>query len=453
MSLMPKPVPAVPAVPTPAPVKRKQTAEQALRTEAEQLSRMNINSAGVDIGSQSHFVAVPPGRDTETVREFSAFTCDLNRMADWLQQCGVDTVAMESTGVYWIPVFELLESRGFKVMLVNAHHVHNVPGRKTDVQDCQWLQQLHTYGLLRGSFRPPEDICALRAYLRQRENLTVYAGSHIQHMQKAMNQMNIHLHHVVTDITGVTGMRIIHAILDGERAPCVLAEMRDRRCKNTVETIRKSLEGNWCGEHLFELRQAVDLFEFYQGKIADCDREIESLLDRFDSETEEAPPEKDKRKHGKPRNEPAFDARAHLFRICGVDLTRIDGIDAHSALKIIAETGTDMGSWKSAKHFASWLGLCPGNKISGGKILSGKTKPAANKAAAAFRLAANGLHRSQSALGAFLRRQKARLGAPKAITATAHKLAVIFYSMLKNGTEYTDAGQDQYEKQHRERVL
>ena len=436
------------------PTKKKKLVNSITQAINEQdpLKRINFNCAGIDIGSKSHYVAVPVGRDKERVREFSAFTKGLYETADWLKKCGVDSVVMESTGVYWIPLFEILENYGFEVVLANAHYVHNLPGRKTDVKDCQWLQELHTYGLLSGSFRPPEITCILRVYLRQRSNLIRYAGSHIQHMQKALNQMNIQLHHAVSDITGVTGMRIIHAILAGERDLEKLAALRDRRCKNPETVIRDALEGTFRVEHLFELRQAVELFEYYQTKIADCDRQIESHLGSFESETtDKLPPRRKVRKAG--RNDIKFDIHSHLYRMTGIDLTRIDGLDAHTILKVISETGTDMTPWKTEKHFASWLGLCPGNKITGGKSLSGKTKPSANRAAAAFRIGAQSLHHSKSALGAFYRRLKARIGAPKAATAAAHKLAKLFYNTLKNGTEYVDAGQDYYEKAYQGRML
>jgi len=404
------------------------------------LQHINHYAAGIDIGSRSHFVAVPEGADEQTVREFSTFTGDLERLADWLIACNVTTVAMESTGIYWIPVFEILESRGLEVKLVNARHVKNVPGRKSDVLDCQWLQQLHTYGLLRGAFRPDEQVCTLRAYVRQRATLVRSAASYIQRMQKALAQMNLQLHNVVADITGATGMRIIKAILNGERNPDILAALRDKRCKNGVGTIAASLKGNYRPEHLFSLRQAVEFYEFHQLKITDCDGQILEQLKNFDAQyfPDETPP---------------TSLSEALQRMSGVDLTRIDGIDTNTALKIIAEIGTDMSRWESAKHFASWLGLSPGTKVSGGKILSSATKPVANKAAAALRMAAFTLFNSKSALGAYLRRQRARLGAPKAITATAHKLARLIYAMLKQGTAYVDAGQEYYEERYRSRVV
>jgi transposase len=417
------------------------------------LEHINQMAAGIDIGSRSHFVAVPEGCTEHCVREFKSFTTDLLELAEWLQSCNITTVAMESTGVYWIPLYELLDSRGFDVKLVDARHVKNVSGRKTDVLDCQWLQQLHTYGLLSGAFRPAEEVCVLRAYLRQRSMLVDIAASHIQHMQKSLNQMNVQLHHVIRDITGETGIKIIRAIVSGERDPKLLSSYRDKRCKNSVETIEKALTGNYRNEHVFTLSQALELYEIYQKKISDCDDEIEKQLSQFEShqgltieELENDPVKKNK-------NEPAFNLSSHLIAVTGVDLTAIPGVGAFSALKIVSEVGLDMTRWKSGKQFASWLGLCPGNKVSGGKRLAGKTKRTANYAASALRMAASTLHRSDSALGAFLRRMKFRLGAPKAITATAHKLALIIYNMLKSGVEYIESGQDYYEKQHRERLI
>ena len=419
------------------------------------LSQLNLNAAGIDIGATRHYVAVPAGRDAVCVRDFGTFTTELNRLADWLVQCGIDTVAMESTGVYWIPVYELLESRGLEVKLVNARHVKTVPGRKTDVLDCQWLQQLHTFGLLAGAFRPPEQLCVLRAYLRQGANWVRYAAVHIQHMQKALNQMNVQLHHVVSDITGVTGMKIIRAIVAGEQSPQRLADYRDYRCKQSREVIAQGLTGNYRPEHLFALKQALELYDTYHAKITECDQAIEQFLQTFDSRLEPTtlPLPPPRRPHQPERNQPRLELRTELYRITGVDLTRIDGISAYTALVVVSEIGLDMTRWPTYKHFTSWLGLCPGNKKSGGKVLSGKTKPSANRAAAALRLAAQGLHHSQSALGAYFRRQKTRLGAPKAATATAHKLARLIYSMLKHGTTYVDAGQDYYEQQYRQRVL
>ena len=410
-----------------------------------ELSRVSLNAAGIDVGASSHFVAVPEDRWDQPVREFEAFTAELYRLADWLAECGVETVAMESTGVYWIPLFGVLEERGFEVMLVDPSRIKNVPGRKTDVLDCQWLQQLHTYGLLSGSFRPEGEIRCLRSYLRQRAMLVEYASHHIQHMQKALTQMNVKLQHVISNITGKTGMTIIEAIVGGERNPRKLAALRDPRTRANEEIIARSLQGHWREEHIFELTQALELYRTYQDKIAQCDREIERQLERFEDRSNGEPPAGDagKRSQG---NAPRFDLRNHLHRMTGVD-------DAFTALKVVGEIGTDMTRWPSAKHFASWLGLSPNNRITGGKVISSRTKANANRAAAALRLAANALHRSNSALGAFLRRKKAHLGAPKAITATAHKLARIIYSMLRYGQGYVDAGAQYYESQYRERAL
>ena len=423
----------------------------AQRLPAE-LSQVNLNAAGIDVGASSHFVAVPQDRCDQPVREFEAFTAELYCLADWLAECGVATVAMESTGVYWIPLFGVLEERGFEVMLVDPTRIKNVPGRKTDVQDCQWLQQLHTYGLLSGSFRPEGEIRCLRSYLRQRAMLVEYASHHIQHMQKALTQMNVKLQHVISNITGKTGMKIIEAIVRGERDPRKLAALRDPRTRADQATIAKSLQGHWREEHIFELTQALELYRTYQDKIAQCDQEIERQLERFEDRSDGELPAGDagKRSQG---NAPRFDLRSHLHRMTGVDLTRIDGVDAFTALKVVSEIGTDMTRWPTAKHFASWLGLSPHNRITGSKVISSRTRANANRAAKALRLAANALHRSDSALGAFLRRKKAHLGSPKAITATAHKLARIIYSMLRYGQAYMDAGAQYYENQYRDRVL
>jgi len=433
-------------------MKNKEESQQRKNKRiSKHLEQVNLFAAGIDIGFHSHYVSVPEELATESVREFPCFTGDLNRMADWLVEIGIQTVAMESTGIYWIPAYEILEERGLIVLLVNARHIKNVPGRKTDVLDCQWIQQLHTYGLLEGAFRPEEETVALRTYMRQRETLTQQASDQIRRMQKALRQMNLLLDNVVSDIDGVTGMKIIRAILEGERESTVLAKLRDGRCKKDEKTIAASLEGHYREEHLFSLKQSVELYDTYQTKIIDCDQAIQSQLDKMDSkgDKKDLPPSK----KVKSKNTPKFDVRGELYQMTGVDLTCIDGLNESSVLKILSETGSDISAWPTEKHFSSWLGLSPGNKVTGGKSLSGKTKPSANRAAAAFRLAAFGLLNSQSALGAYCRRQRTRLGAPKAITATAHKLARTFYSMLKNGTEYVDKGQDYYEKQYHDRII
>lgn len=408
------------------------------------------NAAGIDIGSAAHFVAVPPDRDDAPVRQFPSFTVDLNALADWLTACRVDTVAMESTGVYWIPLFELLEARGFTVLLVNARHVKNVSGRKSDVLDCQWLQQLMTYGLLSGAFRPAEQVCVLRSLWRQRGMLLRSQGRHVQHMQKALTQMNVQLANVIADVVGETGQKILRAIVQGERDGQVLGAMKNVRIRASVEEIAKSLQGNWRAEHLFALKQALDAFDFIGTQLAECDTHIEQQLQTL--QVHDGEPAKGK-KRGRARNAPKFDLRTQLFKMCGVDLTRIDGIDVTTALAVISETGADMTRFASDKHFASWLGLCPGTRITGGKVMSSKTKRCANRAAQALRLAAAALRTSQSALGAYFRRMCARMDKPKAIAAAAHKLARLIYTMLTKGEEYTDQGQAYYEERYRERLL
>jgi len=420
---------------------------------ATPLSVIHAHAAGIDVGATEHWVAVP-GDDPAEVRRFGACTADLEAVADWLAACGVTTVALESTGVFWIPLFELLESRGFDVRRVDARQLRHIPGRpKTDAHDAQWLQRLHTYGLLAAAFRPDEPVCVLRSYLRQRAMLVTYAAQHVQHMQKALTQMNVKLQHVVSDITGVTGRAIIRAIGAGQRDPAELAKLRDDRCGHSAADIARALYGTWRAEHRFALQQAVALYDFYHRQVAACDRQIEEHLRQFADHSggRPLPPKARRRRRGDHR--PAFDARAALYRMAGGDLTGIEGIEESTAPVVLSEIGTDMSRWPSAKQFCSWLGLCPEHRISGGKVLARRTKPCANRAAAALRLAAHALHRSQSALGAFLRRLKARVGAPKAITATAHKLARLVYSLLKNGTAYVTQGMEEYERRYRERLV
>jgi transposase len=400
-------------------------------------------AAAIDIGATIHVAAVGPERDSEPVRTFRTFTDDLHRLADWFAGCGITTVVMESTGVYWIPIFEILEQRGFEVMVVNARDAKHVPGRKTDVSDAQWLQRLHEYGLLRASFRPQAEIAGLRAYLRQRERLLDYAAAHIQHMQKALTQMNLQLHHVVSDITGVTGMSIIRAIVAGERDPRVLASHRERGCHASVETMCQALVGNYREEHIFALIQALELYDVYQTKVTACDKQIQAILTRLKQSA--APPANKllpvRRKTRQPN------------AILGVDLTRIDGLGPYLALKLVGECGTNLAAWPSAKHFTSWLGLAPHNKISGGKVLSSKTRRTSNRAASLLRLAASTVGRTDTALGAFYRRLSARVGKAKAITATARKIAVLFYNTLRHGMSYADPGATYYEDRYKQRVL
>ncbi len=434
--------------------KKKATSRKFKMTKLPaELQHINLNAAGIDVGSERHLVAVPEGRDEVSVREFGTFTADLEALADWLKKCGVTTVAMESTGVYWIPLFEVLDRRSFEVKLVDARHVKNVSGRKSDVLDCQWIQQLHTYGLLAGAFRPPDEICVLRSYLRQKEMLTQASSMHIQHMQKALQQMNLLLHNVVSDITGLTGMKIIKAILAGERDPKVLARNRHELCKNSSATIAKSLVGNYREEHLFALRQAVDLYETYQAKIADCDQAIVKQLNKQPNVSDDEPPPSTKETQARDRVRASVDVRDLLYQKSGVDLFAIPGLAADTLLILASEVGFDMIPWKTEKHFASWLGLCPGTRRSGGKVLNSKTKRNPNRAAQAFRMAASSLTRSATALGAFYRRVKMRTGGKQAVTATAHKIARIYYAMLTKGASYIEFGQQAYEQRYKRRRI
>lgn len=419
------------------------------------LSITHPNAAGIDIGASTHFVAVPDDRDPVPVQSFKCFTPDLHRLAKWLKACNIDTVAMESTGVYWIPLFQILEKHGFEILLVNARHVKNVPGRKTDVQDCQWLQQLHSFGLLRGSFRPNDAICVLRSYVRQRDNLIKSASTHVLRMQKCFSEMNVQLHRVISDITGVTGTSIIEAILSGERDPIKLAKFRNPHIKCKESELIDALTGDYREEHLFVLSQEYALYKTYQTKLAECDRAIEAYYQQFEAQNASPKnlPALGKRHKRKQKNGPHYDLREVLYRVTGNDFTVIPGLDTLSIQNIIAEVGLDPTRWRTEKHFVSWLGLSPANKISGGKILSSRTRKVVNRAAIAFRIAANTLSRTQTGLGAFCRRLKGRLGAPKAITATARKIAILFYQMLRYNQSYVEKGVEYYEKRYENRVL
>ncbi|WP_411728064.1 IS110 family transposase [Methyloglobulus sp.] len=409
------------------------------------------NAAGIDIGASSHFVAVPPDRDEQPVREFPSFTEGLHALADWPTACGADTVAVESTGVYWVPLFELLEARGFTVYLVNARHVKNVPGRKSDVLDCQWLQQLMGFGLLSGAFRPHGDFCALRTVARLRETLLRGQARHIQHIQKALLLMNLLLMEVISDVTGETGQKIIRAILAGERDGQVLAKRRNNHIQASEEDIAKALQGSWREEHLSALKQAVALYAAYAAQLLECGQQLEKMLKGLARHDLKA--DKPKRRGGKSKNAPSFDARTLLLQLCGVDLARIDGIDVTTAFKVLTEIGADLSRFKNAKHFASWLGPCPGTKISGGKVISAATKPTTNRAAQALKMAAMNLRNSQSALGAYYRGLCARMDKGKAVTACAHKLARLIYAMPTKGEEYVDQGQEHYEEKYRQRII
>lgn len=398
-----------------------------------QLPALHPHAAGIDIGATAIQVAVPSDADPKPVRTFSTFTDDLHALRDWLKACGVKTVAMESTSVYWIPLFQILEAAGLEVYLVNARHCKNLPGRKTDISDCQWLQYLHSVGLLRASFRPPEHICAVRSLLRHRSALVRYASDHVRHLHKALTQMNLQIQNVISDLTGVTGLSILQAILQGERDGQKLAALKDHRIKASRDTIARSLQGDWRPEHLFVLQQALDTWKHYQQLIAQCDQQIERDLAAFESRPAAHPLPAPTTTHRKAqRNEPKFDARAQLHRLCGVDLTQVPGVQVNTALVLFTELGPDFVSrFPTAKCFASWLGLCPDNRITGGKIISVKTRDVKSRSAQALRLAAQSLWRAKNYLGDCFRRWKARLGTPKAITAMAHKLARILWHMIK----------------------
>jgi len=425
------------------------------RTSPSVLERINPNVAGIDCGSAEHFVAVPPDRDPCPVQSFRTVTSDLVRLADWLVACGVMSVAMEATGVYWIPVYDILEARGLNVLLVNARHIKNVPGRKSDVSDCEWLRELHSVGLLRGSFRPTATIVALRTYLRHRQTMIEDASTYIQRMQKALVQMNVQLPLVVTDITGVTGMSILRAIVGGQRDPERLAECRDPRCQASKAEIIEALTGHYQADHLFVLQQNLALYDACQQQIAACDRAIEAhvqiLVATVEPPSTPLPPA---RARTGLKNEPAFEIRSPLHQLTGgVDLSQIEGIAPYSALKLLSEIGTDMTRWSTEKHFTAWLTLAPKNRISGGRLLSSKTQSSANRAAQILRMAAMSLGKTQTALGAFYRRLALRIGKPQAITATARKLAVLVYRALKGELVYRDPGADAYTAKQRTRIV
>ncbi len=437
------------------PDRRQRSKTKAKRPSPALLSRIKPNAAGIDCGSRHHHVAVPADRDPEPVRRFKTFTPDLQQLADWLDASGIETVAMEATGIYWIPLYEILEERGIEVVLVNARHVKNVPGRKTDVVDCQWIQELHSLGLLRGSFRPSAEIASLRAYLRHREKLVLDAASHIRRMQKALGLMNVQLHNAITDITGKTGMQILRDIVGGVTDPQALASHRDHRCRASEEEIAASLTGNYRPEHVFVLRQNLELYDAYQRQIEICDGQIESRLQQLAAK--QTPPEARlptaRRRHRLQKNDPRFEIRSPLHRLSGADITQIDALGPYTALRLISEIGTDMNRWPTEKHFTSWLTLAPKNKITGGRLISSKTQPSANRAAAMLRMCAMGVGKTSTALGAYYRRIAYRVGKPKAITATARKLAILVYRVLRGDIDYSDPGADAYEANHRTRTL
>jgi len=423
----------------------------------EPIEIIHPNAAGLDIGAREIYACVPPNRSGATIQVFATFTPDLARLADWLLAHQVDTVAMESTGIYWIPVFEILEARGLEVYLVNGRHVKHVPGRKSDLADCQWIQKLHMLGLLNASFRPDAEICALRAYLRHRQDLVQHRAAHIQHMQKALQQMNLQLPQVLADITGETGMAIVRAIVAGERDGLKLAQLRNFRCKSSEDTIAKALTGSWQAEHLFALRQSLALYDFYTQQIAACDLQIQAQYSSMKPRWHDAGTDdlvlKTKPPRKKRKNEPSFDARTEIIRLTGIDLAGVDGLGANLAQIILSEIGTDMSKWSSAKQFAAWLGLAPRNDISGGKVLRSRTLPSHNRAGQAFRQAATAVGRSRSAFGAYYRRKRSQGGPLFAQVATAHKIARTVYHLLKYRVPYEDMGAKEFEAKQSERDI
>jgi transposase len=435
--------------------KAKKELARRLQSENPGLEVVHPHAAGIDVGNSAHYVAVRPDRDAQPVRRFECFTADLYRLADWLQNCGVKTVALQSTGVYWIPLYDILEERGFQFYLVNARHTKNLPGRKSDVQESQWRLKLHTYGLLNNSFQPPSEIRVLRTYWRQRLQHVTGAATCVQRMQKALTQMNIQLANVISDLSGVTGQLIVRAIVGGERDPRKLAELSHPRIQASRGEIAKSLEGHWRQELIFVLQQEIEMYDTYQRRVAECAQQLQKHLTRFadtaPSRTREELPPKKKGKQNK--NNPHFHLAGELERITGVDLTRIDGVDVMVAQTLVSEVGLGMSRWKTEAHFASWLGLCPDNRISGDKVLSRGTRHVLNRAATALRLGDSTVLRSQTYLRAQYRRLRSRLGAPKAITAMAHRLARLVYRMLKYGQHYVDKGAEYYERRNRQQQI
>ena len=417
------------------------------------LPELKANAAGIDIGSREVFVAVPADRDRDSVQSFPTFTEDLHRLADWLKQCRIETVAMESTGVYWIPLFQILEARGFEVCLVNAQHVHHVPGRKSDVLDCQWLQYLHSVGLLKASFRPEQDVCAVRSLLRHREGLVQMACTHVQHMHKALDQMNIQIHHVISEITGVTGLAIADAIVEGKRDPKELAKLRDHRIKATAETIAKSLVGDYRPEHIFTLKQSLNAYRHYQQLITDCEQEVQQRLHAFDNKEDSGPTSTAASDDTAATPKTPFNLPGHLERIFGVDLTRIPGFQVLRIQTIFSEIGADLSKFPDDAHFVSWLNLCSRDGFSAGRRIRSRNTKTKNRTTTAFRLAAQSLHNHKSYLGDYYRSQRARHGAPKAIKNAAHKLARIFYRLVTTRQPYNESVFAQQEARNQKRKL
>jgi transposase len=441
---------------------------KAFRTSAplEDLAVRQRHAAGIDVHAAVHFVSVaaadvpagfsnPDAKLPPGVRKFGTHTADLEALAAWLKACGVTTVAMESTGVYWIALYDLLASRGVDVILVDPRQTKHAPGRpKSDVVDCQWIRRLHSYGLLTASFRPADEIVRWRGFVRQREMLIRYAAQHVQHLQKTLEEMNVKLTEVVSDIVGQTGLKILKDIVRGERDPLKLAKHRHVNCKRTEAELARALAGTWRTEHLFALKQALRLYEFYQKQLRECEAQIETCLRSMQDKSQGAalPASQRSRRRRPEKNEVRFDARALLFKMAGVDLTLLEGISATTALVILSELGTDLSKFAHEKNFVSWLGLCPQHRGSAGKIFKRRTRPGANRVARALRMAAQGCHHAKNALGAFYRRIQARAGGSKAIVATARKIAERVYRLLKYGQEYVRQSEHAYEAAYHDRL-
>jgi transposase len=427
------------------------------------LTITNPDAAGIDVGSRVHYVAVPEDRAPVSVRSFGAYTGQLDELVQWLKDCGIKTVAMESTGVYWIPLYQKLEEAGFEVLLVDAHQAKHVPGRKSDVQDCQWLQQLLTYGLLRAAFRPEDSVCRLRTLQRHRKNLVESAAMWVQHMQKALNEMNLHLHHVLSDISGLSGLRILDGILAGERDPAKLASLAHHRVQKSQAQIEAALTGDYRPELLFVLGQSLQNYRQIQQQITQCDLSIEKQLAKMTdcatprqaAEPMPSSPELGGGKSGKRKPPVALETSlaGHLKRILGVDLTTIPGLNVLAILTLISEIGTNMTKWRNEKAFVSWLGLSPNNKISGQRVLSSRTRKVVNRAATILRLAAMIVGKTDTPLGSFYRRKRAQLGGPKAVTATARKLGCLVYRLIKNGQGYNAPDLHTYELKYKDQIL
>jgi transposase len=413
---------------------------------------MRPNAGGIDVGAREIFVAVPADRDTDSVQSFPTFTEDLHVLADWLQRCRVDTVAMESTGVYWIPLFQILEARGIEVHLVNAQHVHHVPGRKSDTLDCQWLQYLHSVGLLKASFRPEHAVCEIRSLMRHRESLIQMACVHVQHMHKSLDQMNLQIHHVISDITGVTGLAIVDAIVAGKTNPKELAELRNYRIKASIETVIKSLVGDYRPEHIFTLKQSLTAYRHYQQLIADCDQEIQQRVQTFETKNDGPTATADSSSTTSPAAS-GFDLHRHLERIFGVDLTGMPGFDTLRIQTIFSELGADLSKFPTDDSFSSWLNLCPKDGTSAGRRIRGPQVKTKNRIAQTFRMAAQSLHNNKSYLGDYYRSQRARHGALKATKNVAHKLARIFYHLVTTRKPYDETVFAKLEARNRQRRL